>query len=116
MFNQIEDLLTNPYGSGALRAAAYRVLARMKGIELRGPMRDPIGRRGTAIDFPAGYTFAIRHRLVIHPASGAVLAEETLLGRPNQEVTGKPGQILGEVVYVRSGWVDRIGSRPAAGR
>ena len=116
VFNQIEDLLTNPYGSGALRAAAYRVLARMKGIELRRPMRDPIGRRGTAIDFPTGYTFAIRHRLVIDPTSGAVLAEETLLGRPNPEVAGKPGRILGEVVYVRSGWVDRIGSKPPAGR
>src|SRR5205807_741547 len=34
MFNQLEDLLANPYGSGALRAAAYRVLARMKGLEL----------------------------------------------------------------------------------
>jgi hypothetical protein len=116
MFNQLEDLLTNPYGSGALRAAAYRVLARMKGVELRGPTRDPIGRRGTAIDFPAGYTDAIRYRLVIDPASGVVLAEETLLGLPNQDVAGKPGQILGQVVYVASGWVDRIGSRPAGAR
>jgi hypothetical protein len=116
MYDQLDDLLTDPYGSGALRAAAYRVLARMKGIELRGPIRDPIGRRGTAIDFPGGYTDAIGYRLVIDPATGAVLAEETLLGRPNQEVAGMPGRVLGQVVYVRSGWVDRLGSRPAADR
>jgi len=112
MFNQLEDLLTNPYASGALRSAAYRVLARMNGIELRGPTRDPAGRPGTAIDFPAGYTWALRHRLIIEPATGAVLTEETLLGQPNDEVAGTPGTVLGEVVYGASGWVDRIGVRP----
>lgn len=116
MFNQLEDLLTNPYVSAALRSAAYRVLARMNGIDLRGPMRDPMGRPGTAIDFPAGSTGDMRYRLIIDPATGAVLAEETLLGQPNDEVAGAQGTVLAQVVYVRSGWVDSVGSRPAARR
>ena len=116
MFEQLDDLLTDPRSSGALRAAAYRVLASMPGIQLRGRIRDPIGRRGTAIDFPAGYTGTIGYRLVIDPATGAVLAEETLLRHPGPEVAGKPGRVLGEVVYVRSGSVNRLGARPAVHR
>jgi hypothetical protein len=113
MFNQLEDLLTNPYASAELRAASYRVLAGMKGIELRGSMDDPAGRRGTAIDFPNGYGDAVRHRLIVDPATGAVLAEQTLLAHSNDEVAGEPGEILGEVVYVKSGWVGKLGALPA---
>jgi hypothetical protein len=45
-----------------------------------------------------------------------VLAEETLLRHPGPEVAGKPGRVLGEVVYVRSGLVGRLGARPAVRR
>jgi hypothetical protein len=116
MFNQLEDLLTNPFDSAALRAAAYRVLARMSGVQLRGPVRDPAGRKGIAIDFPAGYVAGERNRLIFDPRTGDVLTVQTLLDQPNDEVAGEPGTVIAEVVYLSSGWVDRVGSRPAARR
>ena len=113
MFNQLEDLLTNPYASAALRAASYRVLARMKGVELAGSIRDPAGRDGTALEFPAGYGDAVEHRLIVDPATGAVLTEQTLLVHATGELDGRPGQVVGEVTYVRSGWVSAPGELPA---
>jgi hypothetical protein len=109
MFNELEELLTTPYSSRRVRAAAYRVLARMSGIALHGRLRDPAGRAATAIDVRAGYSGAVRYRIFVDPATGAVLASETLLARPNDEIAGKPGAVVGETVYLRSGWTGRIG-------
>lgn len=55
MFNEISGLLHSPFASGKLRAALYRVLTGIEGVELVGQRRDADGRVGTAISAPAGY-------------------------------------------------------------
>jgi len=113
MFNQLTELASEPWGSAELRAAAYRVLARIPGVELAGEQRDPLGRRGVALVAPVGYTDQIRSRVIIDPRSGDVLATETLLARRADWVGAAPGDVVGQVVDVDSGWVDEVGRRPS---
>jgi len=113
MFDQLTELASEPWASPALRAAAYRVLARIEGVQLAGKMRDPLGRRGVALLAPVGYTDQIRTRLIIDPRRGDVLATETLLVHRVGWIDAAPGAVIGEVVYVRSGWANQPGRRPA---
>jgi hypothetical protein len=127
MFNQISDLLHSPYGSAELRAAAYRVLARLEGVELGGRRRDSAGRLGTAISAPAGYggpdestpnpedsTLNANERrlVIIDPESGNVLAEETVLTRRVDWIDGTPGEVTGAITILEQGWVDSLERRP----
>jgi hypothetical protein len=113
MFNQLTELAGESWGSAGLRAAAYRVLARIDGVELAGEVRDPLGRRGVALVAPVGYTDEIRSRLIIDPQSGDVLATQTLLARRGDWIDAAPGDVVGQVVYVDSGRVDEVGRRPS---
>lgn len=119
MFNQVSSLLHSPYASAELRAAAYRVLAGIEGVELEGQRRDSTGRLGVAISAPAGYggrggglNEDARRRLIIDPATGNVLAEETVLMRPVAWLDGKPGDITGSITILEQGWVDSLEQRP----
>jgi hypothetical protein len=116
MFNQLTELAGESWGSAALRAAAYRVLARVDGVELVGEVRDPLGRRGVALVAPVGYTDQIRSRLIIDPHSGDVLATETLLARRADWIDAAPGAVVGQVVYVDSGWINEVGAARSRGR
>ena len=86
----------------------------MDDVELEGSIRDPAGRAGIAVVWPVGYDYTHygRHRLVFDPKTGDVLADQTLLVHPIDEVAGKPGTVIEQVVYLRSGWVDELGARP----
>jgi hypothetical protein len=113
MFNQLTELAGESWGLAELRAAAYRVLARLPGVEFAGEVRDPIGRHGVALVAPVGYTDDIRSRLIIDPHSGGVLATETVLEHRGDWIGAAPGEVVGQVVYVASGWVDQLGRRPS---
>lgn len=127
MFNQVSGLLHSPYASAELRAALYRVLARIHGVELAGQRRDAAGRLGTAISAPAGYggpdestpntedstlNTTERRYLIIDIKTGNVLAEETVLIKRVAWIDGKPGDVTGSITILEQGWVDSIDQRP----
>jgi hypothetical protein len=122
--------MNNPYASAELRAAAYRVLARIDGVELGGRRRDAAGRLGTAISAPAGYGGPNRNtadpadstpnteesrRLIIDPRTGNVLAEETVLTKRVAWIDGDPGDVTGSITILEQGWVETLDQRPTGG-
>ena len=113
MFNQLTELASESWGAAPLRAAAYRVLARLPGVTLVGDLRDPLGRRGVGLDAPIGYSHWERTRLIIDPRTGDVLAQQTVLLRAADWIDAAPGAIIDQMVYVRWGWADELG-KPSA--
>jgi hypothetical protein len=127
MFNQVSGLLHSPYASAELRAALYRVLGRIDGVELVGQRRDSAGRLGIAISAPAGYggpdestpgredstLNTAEHRyLIIDPETGSLLAEETVLMKRVAWIDGKRGDIVEAITILEQGWVDSLDERP----
>ena len=109
MFNQLTELAGESWGAAPLRAAAYRVLARLDGVTLAGDVRDPLGRRGVELDAPVGYTNDARTRLIVDPRSGDVLATQTVLLRDADWIGAAPGAVIGQTVYLRWGWAEELG-------
>lgn len=113
--DRISSLLNSPASSGELRAALYRVLARLPDVELTGDVRDPLGRSGIGFKSPGGYgdePVWTSRLLIVDPRSGDVLAEQTVLERRVEWIDAAPGDVIGEIVYVEQGWVDSPEERP----
>jgi hypothetical protein len=113
MFNQLTELASESWGAAPLRAAAYRVLARLEGVTLVGDVRDPLGRRGVGLDAPIGYAHDARTRLIIDPRTGDVLTMQTVLLRDADWIDAAPGSVIGQTVYVRWGWAHELGEPSA---
>jgi hypothetical protein len=64
--------------SPGVRAAAYRMLADLKGVTLLGPATDQRGRHGLAVTYTrtGDSGKAVQTRLIIDPGTGQALAEE----------------------------------------
>ena len=110
MVTEIGDALRETDASPALRAALYDVAARIPGIELIGPVKDRIGRRGIAVAY-SSHPNDEQHVLIFDPKTSALLGEEY------RELAGNdyglpPGTVTGYATYVTSGIVDRIGATP----
>lgn len=103
------DLIMMPVKSG-VRAAAYRLMADLPGVEMRTDVEDPLGRKGVSVSFPAlSHTFLgdVRQRLVVDPASGELLADQSLLMKPSakaQEVGLKTGVTVNYSATTRMTW------------
>jgi len=110
MFTLVGDALRETGASPALRAALYEVAARIPGVQLIGPAKDRIGRRGVAVAYADGKIHE-RHELIFDRRTAALLGEEyvQLDGNPS----GYPaGTVTGYSTYVASGVVNRRGARP----
>jgi hypothetical protein len=102
MFTIVGDWLkTAPPPSPALRAALYRVAARLPGIELLGAVRDPRGRRGVAV---AMVRDRLREELVFDPDTARLLAQR-IVHMPS-------GRLFFESTLLASGVVDSMRARP----
>jgi hypothetical protein len=105
--NAYEILLSEP-APAKVRAAAYRMLADLPGIRSVGRTTDPLGRTGVAVALPDGAPSghpSTEQRIVVDPATGALLAGETVLVRP---ATGEAASHLPtdlSVMSVRPGTV-----------
>lgn len=76
IFQAAAWLLARPITPPALRAALFRVLARLKGIQALGTMVDEMGRGGTAV---AITIHGVRHELIFDPSSSLLLAERDII-------------------------------------
>jgi hypothetical protein len=94
----------------AVRAAAYRVLASVPGVQVKPGIRDITGQVGTAVWLSHPGDRAVDYEL-IDPANGYLLGDENitvtpLLGLP-------PGSVLTYNDRVSSGWANTLPSEPA---
>jgi hypothetical protein len=110
MFSLVADSLRETDASPALRASLYEVAARISGVELVGPTKDRIGRRGVAVAYVDSKIHE-RHELIFDPGTSALLGEEyvQLAGNPYDYPVGT---VTGYATYVVSAVVNRIGEKP----
>lgn len=97
-FNHATDLLGQSPARPELRAALYRVLADLPGVEVAGPAKDITGRTGTALEWTTDSTTV---RLIINPKTGDLL-EET-------ETAPRTGALEARYTYLTNAPADKIG-------
>ncbi|MGW7482392.1 CU044_5270 family protein [Nonomuraea muscovyensis] len=91
--------------SPELRAAAYRILASLPGMTAEGQVTDPLGRTGQALTYQVVEDGRLSdRRLVIDPASGLPLAEET--SSAATLAGGQDTQVGSFVAFEAIGWTD----------
>lgn len=109
----VGDLLRETVTPPDLRAALFRVAARIPGVELVGEVTDPAGRKGTAIartSDDSGYR--ARVELVFDPDTSELLAEREVLLERMDWIDAEPGTVIGYAVYLESGIVESASARP----
>jgi hypothetical protein len=100
-----------------VRAALYRMIQRLPGIELLGPMTDRLGRHGIGVGL-TGY--GVRDVLILDPATSAVLEREGIAVDPSQihvppgSAKFSVGELINYTVYKASGVVNSITAVPSA--
>lgn len=110
VFVTVGDLLRTGPVPPRIRAALYRALAYVKGIRLVGPVRDPLGRPGLAVEIDGSDN--ARHQLIFDPDTSSLLAEQDVLTRRVPYLDAVAGTVIGARVVVRSAAVDAPGRRP----
>jgi hypothetical protein len=100
-----------------VRAALYRLIQAIPGIESLGPMTDRLGRHGIGVGFTQ---YGVRDVLIFDPATTAVLEREGIAVDPAQ-IDVPPGwarfsagEVINYTVYKASGVVNSIGAVPSA--
>lgn len=101
MFTVVGDLLRGAPIPSDLRAALYRVAARIPGIRFEGEIADATGRAGVGISHEDQGT---RHTLIFDPATAELLGERDL--RVADDV------VTGDAAYLESGVVGSVRERP----
>ena len=100
-----------------VRAALFRLIQSIPGIEWLGPMTDRLGRHGIGVGFTE---YGVRDVLIFDPATTAVLEREGIAVDPAQihmppgEARFSAGEVINYTVYRASGVVNSIGAVPAA--
>jgi hypothetical protein len=100
-----------------IRAAIFRLIQKLPGIESLGPMTDRLGRHGIGVGFTQ---HGVRDVLIFDPATTAVLEREGIAVDPAQ-IDVPPGwarfsagEVINYTVYKASGVVNSIGAVPSA--
>jgi hypothetical protein len=99
-----------------VRAALYRLIQSIPGIEWLGPMTDRLGRHGTGVGFTE---YGVRDVLIFNPATSAVLERKGIAVDPAQidlapgQARFRAGEVINYTVYAASGVVNSIGAVPS---
>lgn len=109
----VGDLLRETAAPPELRAALFRVAARIPGVELIGDVEDPVGREGIAVGRESddgGYLERIE--LIFDPDTSELLAERQLLLEEVDWVDAEPGTVIGWAVYLDNGVTNSVDEKP----
>jgi hypothetical protein len=109
-FTIIGDLLRSAPVPPEQRAGLYRAAAYIKGVQYAGEVKDPLGRKGLALDLAND---SGRDRLIFDPETSLILAEESVLTKRVDYIDAPPGYPSGSRVVLQVGVADRAGARPA---
>lgn len=113
MFVLIGDLLRETLAPPDLRAALYRVAARIPGVELVGEVTDQAGREGIAVARTSDdFDYLARNELIFDPDTSEFLGEREVLLERVDWADAEPGTVIGYAVYLRSGVVETTSDRP----
>lgn len=104
-FETVGTLLQDS-GSPTLRAALYRMVARLPGVKLLGRRTDPLGRSGVAVGTSTG------EELLFDPATSDILEESDVQLGPGALPAGT---VLHYFVYQGRGVVNSIEQLPGGG-
>ena len=123
LFSPISQFLLLPT-SPRLRAALFRVLAQLPGVQLIGHQRDRLGRTGIAVAVTQGRPDQVREELLFDPTTSNVLQTETILlhnGGPStvggRDVpTMPPGTVVAYTDLLDRGVVHSITQLPSGQR
>jgi len=123
LFSPISQFLFLPT-SPQLRAALFRVLAQLPGVQLLGHRRDRLGRAGIAVAITQGGPDRVREELLFDPSTSNVLQIETVLlrngGRStvggDRVPTMPPGTIVAYTDLLSRGVVHSIAHLPGGQR
>jgi hypothetical protein len=100
-----------------VRAALYRLIQGLPGIEALGPMTDRLGRHGIGVGFTE---YGVLDVLIFDPATSAVLEREGIavdpakIDMPPGEARFSAGEVINYTVYAASGVVNSIAAVPSA--
>jgi hypothetical protein len=113
-FTLIGDMLRNTYLPPDFRAALYRVVAELPGVESLGEVKDPVGRTGAGVAYTRG---SIAQELIFDPGTSALLGEREVAARRIPELQVPAGTEIGSATYLESKVVDSLGkgAPPGAG-
>jgi hypothetical protein len=99
-----------------IRAALFRLIQKLPGIESLGPMTDRLGRHGVGVGFTQ---YGVRDVLIFNPATSAVLEREGIAVSPSR-ISVPPGwtrfstgEVINYTVYKASGVVNSITAVPS---
>ena len=92
VFEVIADRLLFASTSPTLRAALYRVIAHLPGVQLLGWRTDRLGRRGIAVAISHAEIGdeTTRHELLFNPATGEPLQTQLVQTAPLTEFPAQP--------------------------
>ncbi|MHB1293754.1 MAG: CU044_5270 family protein [Anaerolineae bacterium] len=109
VFSLVGDLLRESNAPPALRAALYKVLAEVAGVELVGHVTDGAGRPGVAVALTTDYGEAKQRRtLIFDPFTSALLGEEQVLLERVDWTAARPPVVIGRVTYLEAGVVTEL--------
>jgi hypothetical protein len=111
MFTVIGDLLRMDPLPARVRAALYRVAARIPGIQVVGLTHDGLGRPALAIALN-DTLYGERDELLFDPRTANLLGETSVVVKPGPKYHVKPGTVRTGSTYITSGIVERIGQHP----
>lgn len=107
---------------GRLRAALYRVIAHLPGVQLLGWQTDRIGRRGIAVAISHAEVGdeATCKELLFDPTTGEPLQTQLVQTAPLTEIPGAAplprGTVLRYTAFINRGVVNSIEDLPGGGR
>jgi hypothetical protein len=113
-FTIIGDLLRETYAPPRLRAALYEIASELPGVELRGTVRDEVGREGVGVAY---VDRGLRHELIFDSKTSALLGERDVVVDPATAFADYGGHVppVGAVVgyasYLASGVVNSTSAR-----
>jgi hypothetical protein len=112
LFDTASSLLTLPV-SPEVRASAYRIMAGVKAVRSLGSVPDLTGRVGDAVAVQGSNALGqFERRIIIDPATGRMLADETRYLKPTQKLAwAKPTDVWQSTVITDIGWTN---DRPPA--
>lgn len=99
VFTELGDALRESPAPAELRAALYRTLAQVRGVEFLGQVADSAGRNGTAVALTEA---GVRHELVFDANTSEMLAERVVLVDPKAAGVNLPaGTTIGDSTYLQ---------------
>ena len=121
VFEVIADRLLFASPSPTLRAALYRVIAHLPGVQLLGWQTDRIGRRGIAVALSHAEIGdeTTRRELLFDPTTGEPLQTQLVQTAPLTDIPGTAplphGTVLRYTVFIERGVVNSMEDLPGGG-